>query len=153
MADLAKFYRPWAVRERKTIAFSGAAGNGAVGTVLVFTVTGVIWLDWLTIFCTESLASGGAALVEVGVAADTDGLAAQITATDLDAGMWWPGVAGAVGTVAATGAGAAATHAACKVLNGANIIVTVTTAAVSDGTVVVDARYRPLSAGARMVGD
>src|SRR3990167_8236426 len=59
---------------RKTIAFDGTAGNGAVGSVAVFTLTGrVMVIDWVA-FCSESIVDAGGgtpATLDFGVSGNT----------------------------------------------------------------------------------
>ena len=44
------------IRLNKSIAFDGTAGNGATGTVTVYTITGQVQVVTFVPFCTESLA-------------------------------------------------------------------------------------------------
>jgi len=67
---------------KKEHTFSDAAGSGAVGTVALFTVTGIVYAKVIG-FCNTDLV--GAATLEVGVTNDTDLCLAQIAnATTLD---------------------------------------------------------------------
>lgn len=69
---------------KKAQTFSNVAGSGAVGTVALFTVTGVVYVSVIG-FCNTDLA--GAATLEVGVTGSTALCLAQIAnATTLDAG-------------------------------------------------------------------
>lgn len=69
---------------KKEQTFEDAAGSGAVGTVDLFTVTGVVYAKVVGL-CNTNLA--GAATLEVGVTGSTALCLAQIAdATDLDAG-------------------------------------------------------------------
>ena len=83
---------PWPTRiprkYTKTVTFDGSAGNGAIGTVALGTVTGSILITHVTARCKVDLV--GAATLEAGVAGNTAILISQIAdATNLDAGEWW----------------------------------------------------------------
>lgn len=124
----------------KQVAFSGAAGNGAVGSVPLFTVTGdVIATVYAT--CSEDLA-GATATLEVGVSGLTAGLIAQTVATDIDAGEVWKDTAPALIESLPTPS---------IIANGADIIATVGTANITDGTLTFYCAYRPLSVGATII--
>ena len=118
---------------RKTITFDGGAGSGAVGRVLVGTITGAVLITHLAARVTTDLA-GATATVELGDATNTAALIAQATATNLDAGEFWQSAAPA--TIA---------DAVINKLVDANIIVTVATAAVSAGVVEFTAFWLPVS--------
>lgn len=69
---------------KKSHTFSNVAGSGAVGTVALFTVTGVVRVHVIGICNTDLV---GAATLEVGVTGSTALVLAQIAnATTLDAG-------------------------------------------------------------------
>lgn len=114
------------------------ATTGAVGAHTLFTVTGNCLVNVFGI-CDTDLT--GAATIEVGVAGNTPGLIAQIAdATTLDDGEIWVDATPAVGVEALPGV---------KVLNdGADIILTVGSTAVTAGRVDFYCIWRPLSAGA-----
>lgn len=61
--------------------------TGVVGATNLFTITGTVALRIFAI-CDTSLTGVGATL-EVGIAGATNGLIAQTTGTDIDAGMVW----------------------------------------------------------------
>ena len=123
----------------KTIAFDGSAGNGAVGTVTIFTITGRIWLLAITAFCTEDLTEGGAtATIEIGSSTVEAGLIPVINAVGIDNNDWWvadPGLAGLVQIQAAQ----------VDVVMSENIIATVRAQAVNNGTLVFDVFYIPVT--------
>lgn len=124
-----------AILVKKTIAFDGSAGNGAVGTVNIFQVTGDVVLTVLPA-CTEDVA-GATATAALGTAANTTGLVASTTATNIDAGRWW---------IDSTPADIESLPSPRIVTNGADIVLTVGTANITDGTITFYALYRPLSA-------
>ncbi len=123
----------------KTIAFDGSAGNGATGDVVVFTITGRVWLLGLTAFCTEDLTEGGAtATVQLGTPARDGLLIAVVNAVDIDNNEWWTD-----GTPVSELDQMDA--AQVDVLLSANIVILVSTQAVSNGTIVFDAYYIPIT--------
>lgn len=124
---------------RKTITFDGKSGSGAVGTVKVGDVTGAVCILYGGVRCITSL-EGSSATIEMGTAADTDGLVATTTATDLDTGELWQdstpeaGVSNAIVNKLVTG----------------DIIITVGTAAVSAGVIEVTFYWAPLSSDGQL---
>ena len=134
----------------KTVAFTGAAGNGAVGTVALFTTTGQVDIDPLPVYCSEDLV--GAATLDWGVVGNADKInqilviAAQFAdATTFDAGDWWGNNGNTTATVAIERSGSA------RGVISANVILTIGANAVTDGTLVFYIWWRPLSAGATLV--
>lgn len=117
---------------RKVVTFTGAAGNGAIGTVAIATMAGAIILNSAAAYCSVDLV--GAATIEVGVANDTASILPQIAAaTSLDSGMCWAatpdeGVALAVNQAVA-----------------GNLILTVGSAAVTAGSIEIFIEYTPLT--------
>lgn len=119
----------------KTVAFTGAAGLGAVGTVSLFTVTGDVVVNVVGV-CTENLASAGGGTLEVGIAGNTAALIAQTTATAIDAGETW---------VDATPATVVSYPSDKVLVNGTDIIATVATGDITDGTITFYCNFTPLS--------
>jgi len=111
------------------------ATTGAVGAHTLFTATDNCLVSVFGV-CDTNLA--GAATIEVGVAGNTAGLIAQIAdATDLDDGDNWVDATPEVGVSALPGA---------KILNdGADIILTIGSTAVTAGVVDFYCLWRPLS--------
>lgn len=132
--SVAPFTRRIPKRFIKTITFDGAAGNGAVGTVPVGTVTGSVLITQAAIRCKTDLA-GATATVALGTAANTTGLVTTTTGTDIDSGEFWQdatpeaGISPAIVDKAVTG----------------NLIITVGTAAVTAGVLEIVIYYLPLS--------
>ena len=124
---------------RKTITFDGESGSGAVGTVKVGDVTGAVCILYGGVRCTTNL-DGATATIEMDTAADTDGLVAQTTATDLDAGECWQD------SSPEAGVSAAITN---KLVTG-DIIITVGTAAVTAGVIEVTFYWAPLSSDGQL---
>lgn len=125
----------------KTIAFTGAAGNGAVGLVTVFTLSGLIYCVKCLVWCTEDLVSAGGGSVSLGSTANVAGLIAVTTATGIDNGEMWLTTAPGVGTVAVP-------SVMSNAFWGSTISIDVTTGAVTDGTLVFYLEYIPISNGA-----
>lgn len=123
----------------KTIAFTGAAGLGATGTITLFTITGDVAINVFAI-CTEDLATVNGT-VEVGTATSTASLCSQQTATAIDLNEVWHDSVLAVG-----GQVAGHFHVVRE-----NVILTIATAAVTDGTLKFYATWTPLSADGNVV--
>ena len=123
----------------KSITFDGAAGSGAVGTVAVATITGSVLLKYLTARVLTTLV--GAATLELGTAADINGLIAQVApATNLADGDFW------IGSASPAGVGAAATDLAVE----GNAILTVGSANITAGKIEIVGFWLPLSADGNM---
>ena len=132
---------------RSTIAFDGAAGNGAQGTVDVFSITGRVLVTKLTAFCTESL-EGATSTVVLGVANDINGFIAQTVATVMDINQWWGDATPDLGsvsifTVSSSGQAISLTNKAIS----EDIIITVATADCTNGTIVFDVWYTQITDG------
>jgi hypothetical protein len=117
----------------KTRTFDGSAGNGAQGASDLFTVTGDVLVTVFAV-CSEDLV--GAGTIEAGISGNTAAILAQIAnATNLDAGEVWSD-SGPATVEALPGA---------KILSGADIIETIGTADITDGTITYYCLFRPLS--------
>lgn len=112
-----------------------AGTTGAVGAHTLFTVTGNVLVQVFAV-CDTSLA-GATATVEVGTANNTAALIAQTTATDIDDGDNWVDATPEVELSALPGS--------FIVNDGADIVLTVATAAVSAGVMDFYCIWRPLS--------
>lgn len=122
----------------KTVVFDGGAGSGAIGTVTVWTITGRVLAIYVTGFCTQTLV--GAATLEFGTASVTTELIAQIAAaTSLTTGDWWIGTASPAGSSQVPASALEATLAT-------NAILTIGSANITAGTLVLDCYYLPLTA-------
>lgn len=131
-------------RVRRTVAFTGAASLGAVGTVPLFTVTGAVGFR-LTAICTENLASGAGATFSVGTAAAVSGIIAVTTAVDIDSGDIW--FAAAPATVLDTIANA---ELEFVIGDGADIQGNVLVDSITDGTIEFNAIWWPLTTTGRV---
>lgn len=138
----------------KTIAFTGASGLGAAGsTTTVYTITGRVKLVYGSIFCTETLVSASnLGTISMGVAADVEAYRAAIVvgAGTIAANDWW----GAAGdTMAGLGRDWVTNADAAEAVNAflsQDIIIDCLTQNTTDGTLVIDCWYIPLTAGASL---
>lgn len=146
--DLATLQRAGAVTThvRKTVAFDGGAGNGAVGTVAVFTTTGRVHVARASVFATEALVDAGgatAATLNIGVTGQV-GLFTDDTplnpADDFAINSWWrfDGIALAAGSFGNTATGRGYDIAA-------DVILTIANEAINNGTLVIDMWYYPVT--------
>jgi len=123
---------------RKTVTFTGGASAGAVGTINLFSVTGNVRAK-LTAVCTENLVSAGGGTLEVGISGNTASIIAQTAATDIDNGETWKD--------ASPDANPAVDDVMSHIIaNGSDIIATVGTDAITDGTIVFDLEYEAMDA-------
>lgn len=116
----------------KELAYDGTIG--ATGADTLFTVTGTVALRIFAV-CSEDLA-GATATIEVGISGNTAALIAQTTATDIDSGEVWKdnapaAVEGLPSEFILTG--------------GTDIIETIATAAITDGTLTYYCLWVPIS--------
>jgi hypothetical protein len=124
-----------AFRSMKTIAFDGNAGSGATGTITLYTATGDCLASVFGV-CSEDLVSAGGGTASLGLVGNTTAWIAATTATDIDSGESWVDNAPGIGE---------APTATRIVPRGADIILTVGTSAITDGTITFYCLWRPLS--------
>lgn len=120
----------------KERVYTGVAGLGAQGATTLFTVTGSVMVRIIG-SCTEDVV--GAGTLEVGISGNTAGLLAQIAdATALDAGESY---------IDSTPSSLEAVDLSSGfvIANGQDIIETIGTADLTDGTVLFTCLWRPLS--------
>jgi hypothetical protein len=117
--------------------------GGAAGAHTLFTVTGTV-LVRLAAVCTENLA-GATATLEVGIAASTAAIIAQTTATDIDDGDIWHDAS------PDSELESVSTLAEYIISDSNNIIATVATATISDGTIEFYCFWEALSADGNVV--
>ena len=123
---------------RATLAFDGST-VGDVGTDTIFAITGRVWLLGFTAFCTESLTEGGAtATAEVGTATDINGLIVQTIATAIDINEWWFDATPLPGLVQMDAL-------QIDALLSEDIILTTGSQTISNGTIIFDAWYIPIT--------
>lgn len=129
----------------KSIVFDGGAADdtgdfdGAGNPTTLFTITGTVLVAVFAV-CSESLA-GATATIEVGVAGLSNGVIAQTTATDIDAGQVWVDASPSLIQQLPNQ----------QVVTDLDIIQTVGTADITDGTLEYYALWRPLSSDANLV--
>lgn len=122
----------------KTIEFETDTPVGAIGEIDLFTVTGAVVALTIAV-CTENLASGGT--VEVGTTANPATIIAQTTASTIDIGEIWVDNSPTVLECWTTAFG-------CMIGDGADIVLTVRTDPVTDGTLVFTCFWTPLTGDA-----
>lgn len=124
-----------AMQVSKSVTYT-ALGDGAVGNIDLFTVTGDVLVTVFAV-CATDLTGGGT--LEVGIAGNTAALIAQTTGTAIDAGeVWYDNTPVTVGTLPAV-----------RVLtNGTDIIQTIASDTITAGVVTYYCLWRPLSANA-----
>lgn len=120
----------------KSRAYTGASGLGAAGASTLFTVTGSVMVRVIGC-CTEDLA--GAATLEIGISGNTAALIAQLAdATTLDAGESY--IDATPSTVESIDLSSGFILA-----NGQDIIETIGSTNITDGTILFVCFWRPLS--------
>lgn len=133
----------WTRHATKTITPNGSAGNGAIGAIALFTVTGDIWLAGIAAFCTEDVAGAGS--LALGVTGNPAIFLGATLGTDIDNGFFWHDTSPAeVGAIAAPAA-----HK--DILVTANIIATVSGNTITDGTIRFDVFWFPISPDGNVV--
>ena len=140
MPTPSRYYSQPPYKVRKTVAFDGTSGNGATGTVGLFTITGEVMVAFLVPFCTEDLVEGGAtATMSLGVTGNVALFIAASEPEDFEVGEFWVAVAPAdVG-------GVALAAALQDILVSADILLTIANDSVDDGTLEVTCYWWPLS--------
>lgn len=134
-------------RAIKTVTFDGTSGNGATGTVALFTTTGLVNVALMSIRCTDTLTEAGAtATISCGVTSAATLFAPNPTggATDLSTGEIWIDV-----TPDPYGVAAPAIQKDIYILN--SIIFTIGTQNVTGGTLEVVVQWLPMSADGNLV--
>lgn len=136
----------------KTLAFTGAANLGQAATAsTIWTITGRVLLIYGTTFCTETLVSTvNLGVLRLGVASSTNGFLTQTTigAGTISVNAWWgdqqvtPGMS-TDWVMNANGGGAWGG----PIVISQNIILSADTQDITDGTLVFDCYYMPLTAG------
>ena len=123
------------LRAQKTLTLDGTSGNGAVGTVTIFTITGRVTIIDVETFCTGAM-TGATGTIALGTASLPTTLVTTTTATDLTLNEFWL-------DATPTEVGLMASPAAVKDIKcSENIILTVAVAAVS-GAIMFTVWYAP----------
>jgi len=141
MGKPSRYYTEAPYLVTKTIAFTGAAGNGAVGTVTIFNITGQVLLLYCFGTCSESLA-GATATITLETSDGRD-IIATTTATDLLINeIWTDATPTELGSPLETSQKDIGLNGGAS---GQTIVLTVGTANVTDGTLTIHALYYPMS--------
>ena len=137
----------WGVVAKKTMVLAGGTVNdpgdydGTGNPATLFTVTGRVLLRLLAV-CTETLL-GGSATIEVGTTLSTAGLIAQTTATNIAVNEIWHD--------ATPDSSIELSSVLAENIVSDDVIQTVATANITDGTIEYQALWYPLSEGASVV--
>jgi hypothetical protein len=126
--------------------YNFAADGGATAAYTIFQVTGDILIHVFGL-CQVLMDSGGVAKIELGIAGNTAALIAQTTATDLDQYETWQDAA----PEANPGNVVTAMGAYFVIANGADVILTVSAAALTAGDCDFHALWMPLSTDGNLV--
>lgn len=139
---------------RKVVTFDGSTGNGEVGTVGIFTVTGTVLMKDLCIVCSSDLTEAMAtATLVLGTANNTTALRSALNAVDLNADTIWrngPSVIVEIAPAHTTDSGTLDS----PVVTAASILLTVGGGAgrhVNGGILTFDIWWRSVSDGATLV--
>jgi len=126
---------------KKKVDYDGSSGNGQAGVVVpLFTVTGGVKLKLYAI-CTDDLIEGeGDGTTEVGIVGTTDALIATTTSAAIDEGEIWHD--------ASPDAKVELESVATEYIlgDGQNVIQTITTRNITDGTIEFCVEWTPLTA-------
>ena len=126
----------------KTVTYT-ASGDGAIGALTLFNVTGQIKIVSLIPFCTLSLEETAATVTTLlGVVGDTNLFLDTTEPEDIDTGEFWDA------TAQATIAGVAIPASLKDIVISANIIQTIVTSTISAGVMDFYLRWIPLSSDA-----
>lgn len=127
----------------KAVTFT-ATGNGAVGTVTLFTVTGVVKLKVISVCNTTTTIQAGATL-EVGIAGATTAFIAQTAGDAPDQNEIWHD------TTPDTAHELSSVGVERYLGNGQDIILTVATNTIDSGVITFYAIWEPISSGSSVV--
>jgi len=130
-------------RATKSITFNGTTVGG-IGVLTLFTVTGEVLIKRIMPFCITGPTGTATASISLGITVNGVLFAAGTTAINMDTDEWWLS-----GTPSA--GGAALVAAMKEVVTTNDVILTVATDVVSDGSVRFDIDWEPLSAGSTLV--
>ena len=136
---------------RAIVTFDGAAGTGATGAVTIFTVTGRIAVDQISVFCTTGLTTTTTGSISLGTTTNVARFLALLAATagdhPIDTNEWWASGTPTAGSIDTTSASGGATDLS-GILVSENVIFDITVADFTAGVLEVYMRYEPLSANA-----
>lgn len=132
---------------RKVITFDGSAGNGGIGAVNLFTITGQVEILAFIAYCSDGLVSAGGGTLIAGDATTGNALILLTTATALTTGLWWVDA-----TPAANKRGLpAGLKDQLITAVGTPLKLTVATGAITAGTLTFDVFWLPISPDGALV--
>jgi len=141
----------------RNIYVFNAATTGAVAatpTHVIFTTTGRVFVDLITAFCFQTLASAGTPAITLGTLNDVDAFIAAPTggAPGLVAGDWWTSPASSAGSVGPTTVvtGEATTSQRFKLLS-ESIGLAIPVSTVTGGVLIFDCWYKPITDDGKLV--
>ena len=130
---------------RATIAFTGASGLGLVDVAVpVFTITGRVLVHAMTVFCTETL-EGATATIALGTTTGASNHIGATTATSIAANDWW------IDTTPLEIGTAQIPSSMRDMVLSEDVIITPATATVTNGTLVIDVFYEPITDNGSLV--
>ena len=129
----------------RTVTFTGGAGAGAAETAILFTVSGTILLDVYTAFISMSCASGGAGTLALGVTGSGAFWTSATAVASLTSNKWILGgsQAAAIGRDHIGGGSGSIGQ-----ITNDNLTWTIGTSSFTQGVIVFDLFYTPLTVGA-----
>ena len=132
------------VHVRKTFQSTGTEMD--IGALVAFTITGRVLVKNVTVFCTETFV--GAATVDLGVVGNTDILSPGTiaNATTFVTNDWW-----VLSDGTTIPGGTPNVDWEQGVLISANVILSVGGANITDGTMIIDLWYTPITDNGRLV--
>ena len=142
------------VRQTWTFVAGTTGAVAATPTHVLFTISGRVFVDLFTAFCSDSLTSGGTPAITVGTLGDVDGFIVAPTggAPGLVTGDWWTSAASAnlsVGPVVVE-TGQQVTSQRFKLLS-EDIGLAIPVSTVTGGTLIFDVWYMPITDGSGLV--
>ena len=142
-----RYYNEAPYETFKVITYSNAAGLGEEGTPIpIFDVTGGVIVTLSALVTTIVAEEGATALMSLGVTGQVALFIADTEPEDLDAGEFWQVIGVGAGTN-----GDALIAAMKDILVSANIINTVSNAAVTSGVIAYSAIWTPLTSDGSLV--
>lgn len=131
-----------------------AGTTGAVAAHTVYTITGRVFVDLLTCFCTSTLTSGGTPAITLGTTSAVTGFLTAPTggAPGIVTNDWWltavtPQLVGGPVDVVTGGTVVSSRH---KVL-AENIVLDIPVSTVTGGTLIFDIWYTPITSDGALV--
>lgn len=131
-----------------------AGTTGAVAAHILFTITGRVYLDMITAFCTTTLTSGGTPAITVGTTGSVATLIPAPTggAPGIVTNDWWPTAVSPqlVANPLTVVTGGTVTSSRSMLL-ASNIVMDIPVSTVTGGVLVFDAWYYPITSDGALV--